>query len=40
MIPDYQTLMLSLLMLFSDGQSLQYRNLIEKWAFQFEVSDA
>ena len=40
MIPDYQTLMLPLLKLVSDGQAHQYRNLIESLAVQFEVSDA
>ena len=39
MIPDYQTLMLPLLKLVSDGQAHQYRNLIESLAVQFEVSD-
>ena len=40
MIPDYQTLMLPLLKLVSDGQSHKYRNLIESLAVQYEVSDA
>lgn len=40
MIPDYQTLMLPLLKLVSDGQAHQYRHLIESLAVQFEVSDA
>ncbi len=40
MIPDYQTLMLPLLKLVSDGQAHQYRNLIENLAVQFEVLDA
>ena len=40
MIPDYQTLMLPLLKLVSNGQAHQYRNLIESMAVQFEVADA
>jgi len=40
LIPDYQTLMLPLLKLVSDGQAHQYRNLIESLAVQFDVSDA
>ena len=40
MIPDYQVLMLPLFKLLSDGQVLQYRNLIENLAVQFEVSEA
>jgi restriction system protein len=40
MIPDYQTLMLPLLKLVSDGQAHQYRNIIESLAVQFEVKDA
>jgi restriction system protein len=40
MIPDYQTLMLPLLKLVSEGQAHQYRNLIECLAVHFEVSDA
>lgn len=40
MIPDYQTLMLPLLKLVSNGQAHQYRNLIESLAVQFEVTDA
>ncbi|MBV6397959.1 MAG: restriction endonuclease [Ignavibacteriales bacterium] len=39
MIPDYQTLMLPLLRLVSDGQEHKYRDLIEKLAVEFEVTD-
>ena len=39
MIQDYQTLMLPLLKLVSDGHAHQFRNLIESLAFHFEVSD-
>ena len=39
MIPDYQTLMLPLLKLVSDGQEHKYRDIIEKLAIEFEVTD-
>lgn len=39
MIPDYQTLMLPLLKLFSDGQEHKYRDIIENLATEFEVTD-
>ena len=39
MIPDYQSLMLPLLRLFSDKQEYKYRDLIEKLAMEFEVTD-
>ena len=39
MIPDYQTLMLPLLKLVSDRQEHRYRDLIEKLALQFEITD-
>lgn len=39
MIPDFQTLMLPLLKLISDGQEHKYRDIIEKLAIEFEVSD-
>lgn len=39
MIPDYQTLMLPLLKLVSDGQEHRYRDLIEKLAVEFKVTD-
>lgn len=40
MIPDYQSLMLPLLKLVSDGQEYKYRDLIEKLAIEFQVTDA
>lgn len=39
MIPDYQTLMLPLLKLVSDEQEHKYRDLIEKLAAEFKVTD-
>ncbi len=39
MIPDYQTLMLPLLKLVSDGQEHRYRDLIEKLAVEFKVTE-
>ena len=39
MIPDYQTLMLPLLKLVSDGQEHKYRDIIETLATEFEVTD-
>lgn len=39
MIPDYQTLMLPLLKLVSDKQEHKYRDLIEKLAVEFVVTD-
>jgi len=39
MIPDYQSLMLPLLRLFSDKQEYKYRDLIEKLAIEFNVTD-
>lgn len=39
MIPDYQSLMLPLMKLVSDGQDHKYRDLIEKLAFEFHVTD-
>jgi restriction system protein len=39
MIPDYQSLMLPLLRLTSDRQEHKYRDLIEKLAIEFHVSD-
>jgi restriction system protein len=39
MIPDYQSLMLPLLRLTSDGKEHNYRELIEKLATEFNVSD-
>jgi restriction system protein len=39
MIPDYQTLMLPLLKLVSDGQEHKYRELIESLAAEFQVTD-
>lgn len=39
MIPDYQTLMLPLLRQVSDGQEHKYRDLIEKLATEFQVTD-
>lgn len=39
MIPDYQSLMLPILKLVSDGQEHKYRDLIEKLAAEFEVTD-
>lgn len=39
MIPDYQTLMLPLLKLVSDGQEHKYRDIIENLAVKFEVTD-
>jgi len=39
MIPDYQSLMLPLLRLVSDRQEYKYRDLIEKLATEFSVTD-
>ena len=39
MIPDYQTLMLPLLKLVSDKQEYKYRDLIEKLAAEFNLTD-
>lgn len=39
MIPDYQSLMLPFLRLVSDGQEYVYRDLLEKLAIEFQVSD-
>ena len=39
MIPDYQSLMLPLLKLISDGQEHKYRTLIESLAVEFEVTN-
>lgn len=39
MIPDYQTLMLPLLKLISDGQEYKYRDVIERLATEFNITD-
>ena len=39
MIPDYQSVMLPLLKLVSDKQEYKYRDLIEKLAIEFHVTD-
>ncbi|MEZ7884781.1 MAG: restriction endonuclease [Bacteroidales bacterium] len=39
MIPDYQTLMLPLLKLISDGKEHKYRDIIEKLASEFKLSE-
>jgi restriction system protein len=39
MIPDYQTLMLPLLKLVSNGQEHKYRDLIESLAVQFNITE-
>lgn len=39
MIPDYQKLMLPLLKLVSDGNEHKYRDLIEKLAIEFQITD-
>lgn len=39
MIPDYQSLMLPLMKLVSDGQEHRYRDIIEKLAVEFQVTD-
>ena len=39
MIPDYQSLMLPLLKLVSDKQEHKYRDLIEKLAIKFQITD-
>jgi restriction system protein len=39
MIPDYQSLMLPLMKLVSDGQEHKYRDLIEKLAIEFKITD-
>jgi restriction system protein len=39
MIPDYQSLMLPLLKLVSDKQEHKYRDLIEKLAIEFQITD-
>jgi restriction system protein len=38
MIPDYQSLMLPLLKLVSDGQEYKYRDIIEKLAMEFQIT--
>jgi restriction system protein len=40
MIPNYQTLMLPILRLVSDRQEYKYRDIIEKMAIEFNVTDA
>lgn len=39
MIPDYQSLMLPLLKILSDGKEHKYRDLIENLAYEFGLSD-
>jgi restriction system protein len=39
MIPDYQSLMLPLMKLVSDGQEHKYRDLIENLAIEFQITD-
>jgi len=39
MIPDYQSLMLPILRLVADGQEYKYRDIIEKMAVEFNISD-
>ena len=39
MIPDYQTIMLPLLQLVSDKQEYKYRDLIEKLALEFKLTN-
>lgn len=39
MIPDYQSLMLPLMKLVADGKEHRYRDLIEKLAVEFQVTD-
>lgn len=39
MIPDYQSLMLPLLRLVSDRKEYKYRDLIEKMATEFKITD-
>lgn len=39
MIPDYQSLMLPLLKLVSDGQEYRYRDLIERLAIEFAITE-
>jgi len=39
MIPDYQSLMLPLMKLVSDGQEHKYRDLIEKLAVEFQITN-
>lgn len=39
MIPDYQSLMLPLLKLVSDGQEHKYRDLIERLALEFNITN-
>jgi len=39
MIPDYQTLMLPLLKIVSDGKEHKYRDLIEELAVEFQLTD-
>ncbi len=39
MIPDYQSLMLPLLRLLADGKEHKYRDLIERLATEFQVTD-
>src|SRR4030095_50380 len=40
MLPDYQSLMLPLLKLFSDKQEHKYRDLVEKLAVEFQLTDS
>jgi len=39
MIPDYQTIMLPLLRLVSDKQEYKYRDIIERMAIEFNMTD-
>lgn len=39
MIPDYQTLMLPLLKLLSDGKEHKYRDIIERLSFDFKLTE-
>lgn len=39
MIPDYQSLMLPVLQVVADGQEYKYRDIIERLAIEFKVSD-
>jgi restriction system protein len=40
MIPDYQSLMLPILRLVADRKGYKYRDIIEKMAVEFNISDA
>lgn len=40
MIPDYQSIMLPLLKLVSDGQEYKYRDIVEKLAAEFNLTEA